>query len=193
MPSPYAGDPNNYPSNISRVLDGEPRNAVSVNTPYEELADRTAWLAARRATAGDSYWTTDSSSGDTPDVHESFTTNAYAKGFTSWVEFPGAAIGDVILVDLATMAKCSGSNDGLLRVYKIEDRGGGSETETALNYAKAWIEAGGAYKFPHFHIPIRVAVAGNLRVGIEGKIITGSGTLQLLGTGLYSAFRAAVA
>ena len=41
----YAGNPSNYPAQVRLPSGGDLRNAQSVNTALEDLADRTAFLA----------------------------------------------------------------------------------------------------------------------------------------------------
>jgi hypothetical protein len=43
----YAGNPNNYPANVSLLQDGDPPNASSFRPGHEGTLDRTAWLRAR--------------------------------------------------------------------------------------------------------------------------------------------------
>lgn len=44
MPTNIPGSSASYPANIVAPVDGDPRNAASVQTPLTNLADRTAWL-----------------------------------------------------------------------------------------------------------------------------------------------------
>ena len=46
MSTPYAGDPTNFPTTIPIPSDSDDRDALSVSTALEGLADRTAALAA---------------------------------------------------------------------------------------------------------------------------------------------------
>lgn len=46
MSTPYAGNPASYPANVSLPDDGEPAAARTFAPAYQQLADRTAWLAA---------------------------------------------------------------------------------------------------------------------------------------------------
>lgn len=51
---PYAGNPENYPDNITEIDDSDAPNASNFNTSIEGLGDRTAWLkqaASARAVA----------------------------------------------------------------------------------------------------------------------------------------------
>jgi hypothetical protein len=57
MSSTYAGDPTNYPTDITIPDDGDARDAASVNAAFEGLADRTAWLEVQASGALDFYAT----------------------------------------------------------------------------------------------------------------------------------------
>lgn len=56
MTTDFAGDPIDFPALITAPSDGELRNAVSVQVPYEQLADRTAFLQ-RNAPIASKVWT----------------------------------------------------------------------------------------------------------------------------------------
>jgi hypothetical protein len=79
MSTSYAGNPANYPANVTLIDDGDPPNETTFSTPLEQLADRTANLAARVAVVdtfafmaaalpafindGDVYWELDTDGG----------------------------------------------------------------------------------------------------------------------------------
>src|SRR5580700_7007619 len=48
-PTPYAGNPNNYPASIPTLSGGDLPNTTNFNAPLEGLADRTANLHANVA------------------------------------------------------------------------------------------------------------------------------------------------
>jgi hypothetical protein len=52
MPSPYAGNPSNYPASINIIGGGDVPSSTTFNTAYEGIIDRTAWLAANARRSG---------------------------------------------------------------------------------------------------------------------------------------------
>lgn len=49
MTTPYAGNAASFPATVSLIDDGEPANAAVTNPPWQQLADRTAYLNAADA------------------------------------------------------------------------------------------------------------------------------------------------
>lgn len=47
MPVPYAGNPANYPEDVEILSGSDAPSTTSINTPFENLADRTAYLYAQ--------------------------------------------------------------------------------------------------------------------------------------------------
>jgi hypothetical protein len=184
MSTTYAGDENNYPASITIPSDGDLKPAATVNVALEGLADRTAAITKNLATAGRVFQWEFVVTGDTPSTYNAFSTTSYDKPASGgFVDVTDVEVGDVIMIDAQFLCELAGGANGLIRLYVIEDEGGGGETETPLNDAKAWLLASTAGFFPtSFHTSYTCAVAGTLRVGVEGKLASGSGPLRMQGS-----------
>jgi hypothetical protein len=55
-PVPYGGNPANYPEDIDILAGSDLPNTTNFNTPYEGLADRTAWLRGAVVAGGAANW-----------------------------------------------------------------------------------------------------------------------------------------
>jgi hypothetical protein len=88
MPDSYAGNPDNFPSTITRPVGTDRANAASVRTPFAELADRTANLES----------TTSSQIADLSLAMGSQTVRSLATVFGS------DTTGSYVLIDLLTLA-----------------------------------------------------------------------------------------
>ena len=173
----YAGDPDNFPESVEIIDDGEYKNAASANVPDAASLDRTAWLRKRLAVVSFLQHTDD----DSFDNFDTITADTYTDVAGYEASVLDCEVGDLIVIQAVVNAEAA-NVAGFLRLSITEDAGGGSETTTAMNQAKAMVPDG--QRAPYvLQAAYEMVTAGPANVFLQGRVTTAAGgnELEILG------------
>ena len=187
MSTPYAGNPANFPATIPILSDGDTPAAATWAVPYEGLADRTAWLEARRTVFIDRV-AYDVESG----TWAVFDGTNFAGFVGGHIDVPDAKAGDIVLVDFAfTSLLGTAATIGHVRLAAV-DAWTGVETPGQITGARCQFEnylvSGTPVTIPqasHISASWLVQDAGTTRIAIQGKVAGPAGAGNAVA--LYSA------
>lgn len=184
MSTTYDGDATNYPTSLTLPSGGDARNAASVNTPLEGLADRTAWLHAHaiRKVQRSTY----ENPGGT---WHRFDGTSYAIFSGGAVDVTNAKVGDILLIDFHATVRVNNDADGSLRVGVIDGYGSGSPDEVYNTGGVArfygFTPAGGTvYQHVHITNSYEVGIDGTTRVAVYGKATGTEAWIDLVEAGV---------
>jgi hypothetical protein len=157
-----------------------------VNVALEAVMDRTTYLSNRSVLmVGQTTISDTAVNAPTADVDGVvYDTTSYEKS-TGWVlDFAGLEAGQVVVITFAAQVRGSGTGDGMLRLYTIEDYGGTNVT-TGYDQTKIWVNdawgsvsENGVPRPVTMSLIVTVGTTGDFRIGVEGRRAS-SGTISI--------------